>query len=193
MAAICMVVERTTAEEAKRFDGFQPAKRDYADIEQAFSLLWRELGVLSRTEFRFIVAGTAQTLRTKILDEVYLIGYEALSNALSHSQATQVEVEVEYPRSHLRVAIRDNGIGISTDVLRRRGEGQWGLSAMKERAQRIGGECKVLSRVGAGTEVQLTIPARIALELGSQGYRPGWVARFYPAKNHGETYHLPGS
>ena len=40
--------------------------------------------------------------------------------------------------------------------------GHYGLPGMRERAQSIGGQLEVWSEQGAGTEVELTIPASIA-------------------------------
>jgi len=43
-------------------------------------------------------------------------------------------------------------------------DGHWGLSGMRERAQRIGAAFKVWSRAGAGTEVELTVPNQVAFQ-----------------------------
>jgi len=43
-------------------------------------------------------------------------------------------------------------------------EGHWGLIGMRERSERIGATLKLRSRIGAGTEVELTIPAVLAFE-----------------------------
>ena len=47
-----------------------------------------------------------------------------------------------------------------------RGEriGHWGLGGMRERAERLGGELELWSEPGAGTEVELRIPASIVYE-----------------------------
>jgi len=41
-------------------------------------------------------------------------------------------------------------------------DGHWGLAGMRERAESIGARLKVWSRANAGTEVELTIPSRVA-------------------------------
>ncbi len=139
----------------------------------------------SQISFRVIVEGTPRLLRSVIRDEVYLIGHEALSNAFRHAQASEIEVEIEYAASHLRVLIRDNGGGIDTQVLRSGREGHWGLSGMKERTERIGGKLRVLSRSVAGTEVELSVPGNIAFEV-RPGNRPGWLSRLYKKKKNEE-------
>lgn len=101
------------------------------------------------------VEGSNQQLRPIIRDEVYRGGHEALLNAFRHSEATRIELEMQYNPKQLRIVVRDNGKGIDSDVVRQGREGHWGLSGMRERAQQIGGKLKVWSRVGAGTEVEV--------------------------------------
>src|SRR5262249_11378105 len=86
----------------------------------------------------------------------------AIINALRHSGAPSIEVELEYSLHMLRVVVRDNGCGIDEQVLRSGREGHFGLSGMRERAERIGGKLKVWSRPTGGTEVELSIPDHIA-------------------------------
>jgi len=166
--------------------GLRSSKLSSADLEQAFSQIRQEFPVQSQIEFRVIVEGAPRPLRPVIRDEVYLIGHEALSNAFRHSHASDIEVELEYAASHLRVLVRDNGGGIDTQVLRSGREGHWGLSGMKERTERIGGELRVLSRAVAGTEVELSVPGQIAFEFRSDECPAGWLSRLYRGKRRNE-------
>ena len=66
--------------------------------------------------------------------------------------------------------MRDDGIGIDATVLSQEGRpGHFGLRGMRERAKSIGGQLEVWSERGAGTEVELTIPASVA--YGGHGGR----------------------
>ena len=47
-------------------------------------------------------------------------------------------------------------------VLEQGRDGQWVITDMRERAEQIGATFQVLSRPGAGTEIELVVPARIA-------------------------------
>ena len=59
--------------------------------------------------------------------------------------------------------IRDNGKGIDRKVLEMGARaGHWGLPGIRERSKRIGARLKLWSEPGAGTEAELTVPARIA-------------------------------
>jgi signal transduction histidine kinase len=175
------------AEEGRNsVQGLRSSKSSLPDLENAFSQIRHEFPVQSQISFRVIVEGTPQLLRSVIRDEVYLIGHEALSNAFRHAQASEIEVEIEYAASYLRVLVRDNGGGIDTQVLRSGREGHWGLSGMKERTERIGGKLRVLSRAVAGTEVELSVPGNIAFEV-RPGSRPaGWLSRLYKKSKNDE-------
>jgi len=117
-------------------------------------------------QFRAVIEGTAQTLNPNVHIEIFRIAREALRNAFSHSQAHRIETEVAYSSNLFRLRIRDDGKGVAPDV-RNRGEriGHWGLGGMRERAERLGGKLEVWSEPGAGTEVDLSVPASIAYQL----------------------------
>jgi len=147
--------------------GFRPADAQTQALEQAFSQVPQELNLKQRVDFHVIVEGHPQSLHPAIRNEVYSIGREALLNSFRHSGASRIEVELEYSPAQLRVFVRDNGCGIDDHVLQSGREGHWGLSTMRERAERIGAKLKALSRTGSGTEVELRIPANIAFESHS--------------------------
>src|SRR5262249_44318728 len=89
---------------------------------------------------------------------------EALLNALRHSGASRIEVEVEHAPQRLRIVVRDNGYGIDREVLRWGRAGHWGLSGMCERAERMGARLHVRSGVRAGTEIELSVHSHIAFQ-----------------------------
>jgi signal transduction histidine kinase len=147
--------------------GFRTSDAQTQALEHAFSQVPQELNLKRRVDFHVIVEGHPQLLHPAVRNEVYSIGREALLNSFRHSGASRVEVELEYTPTQLRVFVRDNGCGIDDDVLQSGREGHWGLSTMRERAERIGAKLKALSRTGAGTEVELRVPANIAFESHS--------------------------
>jgi signal transduction histidine kinase len=115
--------------------------------------------------FGVIVEGRQRDLPLMFQDEVYRISRELIRNAFAHAVATHIEVEIRYDQDQLRVRIRDDGKGIDPKILEDGGQpGHWGISGMRERAQRIGSRLDFWSEMGAGTEVQLTIPAAMAYE-----------------------------
>ena len=92
-----------------------------------------------------------------------------------HAHANSIEAEIRYDRDMFRLRIRDDGKGIDSSVLNEGTRtGHWGLPGMQERAKTIGGHLKIWSEPGAGTEAEVTVPARIAYEKFSNN---GWWAR----------------
>ncbi len=180
------LMDRVIEEGRNAVRGLRSSKMRSPDLEQAFSQIRQEFPVQPQIGFRVIVEGTPRPLRPVIRDEVYLIGHEALSNAFRHAHASDIEVELEYEASHLRVLVRDNGGGIDPAVVRSGRDGHWGLSGMKERSERIGGKLRVLSRAVAGTEVELSVPGQIAFEFRSEKRPIRWLTRLYRAKRRRE-------
>lgn len=153
-----------------------PAGLGADDLAEALSQIRGELGIAETVAFRVLVEGRALPLHPVIRDEVYRIGREALVNAFRHAGAAAVEVEIEYGAKALRLLVRDDGSGIDPQVLEAGREGHWGLPGMRERAEKMGARLKVLSRAGAGTEVELSVPGEIAYPGG----RSRWWARLLP-------------
>jgi signal transduction histidine kinase/ligand-binding sensor domain-containing protein len=151
-----------------------------SDLEEALSRLRGEFSLPGNVDFRVITEGEPELLRPLIRDEVYLIVREAVINAFRHSEASAIEVKVGYISRNLRVSVRDNGCGIDEELLKSGREGHWGLMNMRERAERIGGRLKVLSRANAGTVVRLWIPGKMAFEHASSNRFWSWLTRLYP-------------
>jgi signal transduction histidine kinase len=116
-------------------------------------------------KFDLIEEGKGRTLTLTTQDEVCRIAVELLRNAYQHAQAHRIEAEVRYGDEMFRLRIRDDGKGIDPNVLKEGGSaGHWGLRGIRERTERIGAQVDFWSEAGAGTEVQVAVPASIAYE-----------------------------
>ena len=85
-------------------------------------------------------------------------------------------VEHRLDERAVRLLVRDDGIGIDPDVLQSGREGHYGLSGMRERAERIGGRLRLLSAAGAGTEVEVVLRSAVAY-ASPRPVRWGWLSR----------------
>jgi len=94
-------------------------------------------------------------------DEIQImhIIQESLSNIRKHAAARQVRLTVTRRLEGTEIEIQDDGRGFDTvnepNVLSDR---HVGLKIMRERAHRVGGECRIASEIGAGTRVTLSLP-----------------------------------
>jgi signal transduction histidine kinase len=133
----------------------------------------RRIGGAAGSEFQVEVEGSARRLHPIVRDEAYGIATEAIRNAFQHSGALRIEVELHYDARQVRLRVRDDGHGIDPQTLAARArEGHFGLTGMRERAALAGGKLTVWSSPGAGTEVELTIPASHAYVAGRSSDRP---------------------
>jgi signal transduction histidine kinase/ligand-binding sensor domain-containing protein len=130
---------------------------------------------------RLLVEGRPRPLHPLVAGEVARIVREALFNVAHHARASSAEVGIGFEPRYLAVRVRDDGAGIPDDVLAHGGkDGHFGMRGMRERAVRIGGDIAVSSAPGGGSEVTLTLPARLA--FARQGQRRAWWPR-WPRRN----------
>jgi signal transduction histidine kinase len=173
------LMEQVVTEGRNTLRGLRSSIESTQDLRNSFSHVPEELGMQEGIDFRVIVEGSSIPLRAVIRDDVYSIGREALVNAFRHAQANRIDLQLDYTPGQLRILVRDDGCGIDTDVLESGRDGHWGLSGMRERARRIGARLKVMSRVGAGTEVELRVPGEIAFGSHPGGLASKWLSGVY--------------
>lgn len=77
---------------------------------------------------------------------------EAVSNAVRHSGATHLNVELAVA-DELSISVVDNGCGIPADNQRRSG-----LANLRRRAEQVGGACSIIVPPEGGTNVHWTAP-----------------------------------
>lgn len=112
---------------------------------------------------RIVVEGRPRLLHPFVAEEIKRIVREALFNIAYHAQASSAEVAIGFEPRHLAIRVRDDGIGIPQDVLvSGHKDGHFGMLGMRERAEKIGGDIMIVSSPDAGSEITLTMPAKLA-------------------------------
>ena len=153
--------EQAIAEGRDAIQGLRASTVVTNELAQAVTALGEELASDS-ARFHVVVQGPPQDLHPILRDEVYAIAREAVRNAFRHAQAHDIEVEITYNESSFQLRIRDDGRGIDPGIVAEGRTGHFGVPGMRERAKRIGGKLDVWTRIGAGTEIELSIPGSIA-------------------------------
>lgn len=85
---------------------------------------------------------------------IFRVAQEAIENIVNHSRAKNFSVLLESD-IHTKLTIQDDGIGFDSNS--REPTGHFGLVGMYERAELAGGDLKITSDKGKGTQVVLTI------------------------------------
>lgn len=127
--------------------------------------------------------GARRNLHPMVRDEVYRIACEALRNAVRHAHARCIAVEIQYDESHFRLRVRDDGSGMTQEILEKQPpKGHFGLHGMRERAEGIGGQIDFWSKLDFGTVIDLVIPANVAYCM-----RSGWLSYFRISAKHSKA------
>ncbi len=92
--------------------------------------------------------------------ELLRICQEVLTNIRKHADAHNVHIAVKSEKSNVQVTIVDDGRGFDgmTSLNNEAKVKGHGLDVMRERAKSIGGELRVWSMPGRGTEIQVEVP-----------------------------------
>ncbi len=107
---------------------------------------------------RVQLVGTPRHLGPVIEKNLLRIFQEAMANAVQHAEAQTIDVELRYDADHLILRVRDDGNGFDTKKIIPFGVGHYGLTGMRERAERIGGRLILKSQLGEGTELLVEVP-----------------------------------
>ena len=93
-------------------------------------------------------------LTAPVENALFRIAQEALTNVAKYAKAAQATVAVEAENGIVRLVVADDGVGFDPSSLTRPdGRQGWGLLSMAERAEALGGLCRVESRPGRGTRI----------------------------------------
>src|SRR3989442_1321067 len=91
---------------------------------------------------------------------LFRVLHEALENVRTHAAAHRVRFSLKASDDDLVAVVADDGRGFLTTDWMDMGarSGHFGLLGMRERIALLGGECRITSRPGAGTEVRIRVP-----------------------------------
>jgi signal transduction histidine kinase len=90
------------------------------------------------------------------------IGQEAVGNAVKHGGARLIRVELRYTQASVGLTVTDDGKGF--DAAQPSRTGHFGVQDMRERAQSMGSDLRIISELQSGTSVSVEVridPGRI--------------------------------
>jgi two-component system sensor histidine kinase UhpB len=136
----------------------RPTALDDLGLRAALAGLIDEIDRGGTIDARFESDGDLGALPGDVQLVVYRVAQEALSNAVRHSGAGSVRVQLSRASRNgsdrIDLTVGDDGRGFSFDEAAR----GLGLAGMRERALLVGGEVRVESRPEVGTRVRLSVP-----------------------------------
>jgi signal transduction histidine kinase len=131
------------------------APLDGRPVDQLLRDRARELALASSAAIE--VRGALPDLPPLVATHAYRIATEALTNAVRHSGASQISLDLGADRDALWIVVRDDGAGLPDEAR----PGSHGLPSMRNRAETIGAELDLARGPdGRGTVVTLSLPLR---------------------------------
>lgn len=127
-------------------------------LPAALDELLRPLATASGAAFNVEITGTPVRLAGTLETNLLRIAQEAVANAAHHSAAKRIDLTLDYTPHSVTLVIRDDGRGFDPATATSAEDGHFGLSGMKERADKIAGRFQVGSKAGEGTVVSVTAP-----------------------------------
>jgi signal transduction histidine kinase len=162
LADLRIIVEDTVTELRSIAKGLRPSILDDLGLVASINQLLSEAGHRHQFETTFGVTGSERRLAAPIELALFRIAQEALSNAERHAAAHRVAVGIDFDSGGLRLLVKDDGVGFDgSESPKGDGHRSLGLSGMSERARLIGARLVVHSDKGAGTTVDVRVPATI--------------------------------
>jgi len=113
----------------------------------------------------FLTAGIereALVFPARVVHHLKMIAQESLTNAMKHSGATRVDINLQGESEELLFSIADNGSGFDFRSNTRGKEGHFGCIGMRERARKIDAEIKWNTSPSGGTAVEVRLPLNLS-------------------------------
>jgi two-component system sensor histidine kinase DegS len=129
--------------------GLIPTLRKYSDAFKEQSGL----------DVSVTVTGSERRFEPYLEVMVFRAVQELLGNALRHSQATLIKIQVDLGSEFIRVHVEDNGKGFAPESLK--DSTSLGLKLIRERAEMLGGNFEVDSAAGSGARISFTVPSKM--------------------------------
>jgi signal transduction histidine kinase/ligand-binding sensor domain-containing protein len=154
----CNLTRYSLAEARRTLTDLRSDELEGAELTAALPEIARRLVGGSAVRTAMHVAGTPRRLGPVMQKTLIRIFQEAMANALKHSHAGSIDVQLRYEEAGLVLAVKDDGRGFDAEHAIPLAVGHYGLTGMRERAERIGGRMTLTSAPGQGTELVISVP-----------------------------------
>lgn len=160
---------RESLEQARRVvDDLRPEVLEHAPFDEAVARVVADWSAGSGVTAVFTRTGDCHPLHPELEVTLLRSVQEALANVRKHAQASGVQVTLSYLGDVVILDVQDDGVGFAaadaeknTTPLSPGVSGGFGLVAMRERVEQLGGELLIESEPGEGTTVAVSIPIEL--------------------------------
>jgi signal transduction histidine kinase len=146
--------------------GLRTRAEEQFNLINAMTISSRQIASGAGINIQVGTSGETQLLSEIVEENLLRIGQEAVTNAVKHSGASRMKIELQYEPQKIVLQIRDNGRGFVPETCSGPKEGHFGLLGIRERTERLGGRVIISSSPGVESTIRVEIP--ISPSIGDQ-------------------------
>jgi signal transduction histidine kinase len=149
------------AEARRSLHALRPTPLVGSQLAEAISDAASRWTTSSKITAQVEVVGDVLALDTDVEVALLRVAQEGLANIEKHARATKVAVTLSYLDDVVLLDVHDDGVGFVAHEVRPGSDGTAvGLSTMRERLRRVGGDLEIESEPAGGTTLVARVPVR---------------------------------
>lgn len=154
----CNLTRYSLAEARRTLTDLRSDELESRDLTVVLPEIVTRLAGASAVRTAVHVTGTPRRIGPVTQKTLIRIFQEAMANALKHSHAERIDVQLCYEETGLAMAVKDDGCGFDAERSIALTVGHYGLTGIRERVERTGGRMALTSAPGHGTELAVFVP-----------------------------------
>jgi signal transduction histidine kinase len=132
---------------------------EHHTLPEALSTIGAQLTEGTPITFHLTVKGLIRQLGYEVQANIYLIGREAITNAVNHAEPRRILAQMTYSEREVRLTVQDDGSGFDLEAASEKKD-HWGVAGMRERANQIGASFTLESALGRGTKIGVSVECK---------------------------------
>ncbi len=159
LAELQGLVQQTITNLRRMIRGLRPIYLEDLGLVASLEMLARETARLANVSIAFSSQGEERRLDAQKEMALYRMVQELLSNVARHAEASQASVSMAFDEAGLSIEVRDNGKGfiVPANPAEFPARSHFGLLGLQERAEAIGAQLRITSRLGEGTSLSIRV------------------------------------
>ena len=138
----------------------QPQALEESQLHSALAQEVERFNSSGEAHVTFNLVGSRKQLSGSAQTALLRVCQESLANVRKHSDASNVEVVLDFAAGGVSLSVTDDGSGFDPDNVNvPEGQGGFGINGMRQRAQLLNGVLTIDSSPGNGARIELSIPS----------------------------------
>lgn len=162
ISSVDQLLDDTIGQTRQLARSLRPGLLDEAGVVSALRVLFEDFEIRSGITCRMDLPVDKLPLTSRQRLALYRIAQEAITNIARHAGARNVTVKLQIMSGMILFDIHDDGRGVRENELKK--AGSLGIVNMSERAELLGGFCRVFPAAEGGTTVHIEFPVHSAKE-----------------------------